>query len=214
MAQKVKNTSADDEDEHEDGYFRTNDKVSARVFLFNTIILYCSINPYIVPFYEQEDKNSILDKLRLTGEHLVFKWTSIDLDIKCSDIVASVNIEKVNPELITTIQDLLTSTIPMYNVQVSFGITDDAGCNWIAYNSISKLTIAEVLAPSLIANYPGINVNLKVVCWNPGKGEHIIFLPAMPHLTNNIVTASYYSGSKYQKRNIIFCNRPLNLWRI
>ena len=32
--------------------------------------------------------NSIMDKLRLAHEHLVFKWTSVDPKIKCLEIVA------------------------------------------------------------------------------------------------------------------------------
>jgi len=42
----------------------------------------------------------------------VFKWSSLDPDIKCSEVVASINIKKVTPEIITKITELLRDTIP------------------------------------------------------------------------------------------------------
>ena len=57
------------------------------------------------------NKNLILNELRLAGEHLVFKWTSIDPGIKCSVVVASINVKKVTPELLTAVLELLTDTL-------------------------------------------------------------------------------------------------------
>ncbi len=47
-------------------------------------------------------QNSILDNLPLAQEHLVFKFSSINLQIKCSEIVASMNVTKVTPGVITS----------------------------------------------------------------------------------------------------------------
>ncbi len=51
---------------------------------------------------EGVQKNSILDNIPLAQEHLVFKFSSIDSQIKCSEIVASVNVTKVTPGVITS----------------------------------------------------------------------------------------------------------------
>ena len=55
--------------------------------------------------------NSIMDKLRLAHEHLVFKWTSVDPKIKCSEIVASSNVEKVTPGVVAMVTEQLRNTI-------------------------------------------------------------------------------------------------------
>ena len=51
---------------------------------------------------EGVQQNSILDNIPLAQEHLVFKFSSIDPQIKCSEIVASVNVTKVTPGVITS----------------------------------------------------------------------------------------------------------------
>ena len=56
---------------------------------------------------KKHKNNSILKKLRLVKDHLIFKFTSISPDVKCSEIIASINIEKVTPEIIATVQELL-----------------------------------------------------------------------------------------------------------
>ncbi len=43
---------------------------------------------------EGVQQNSILDNILLAQEHLVFKFSSIDPQIKCSEIVAAVNVTK------------------------------------------------------------------------------------------------------------------------
>ena len=55
--------------------------------------------------------NSIMGELRLTHEHLVFKWTSVDPKIKCSEIVASSNVEKVTPGVVAMVTEQLRNTI-------------------------------------------------------------------------------------------------------
>ena len=49
---------------------------------------------------EAPSKKTIMDKLRLAHKHLVFEWTSIDSKIKCSEIVAPINVEKVTPKVV------------------------------------------------------------------------------------------------------------------
>lgn len=80
----------------------------------------------------------------------MFKWTSIDPNVKCSEIVASINVEKVTPGLLTTITELLIDILPVYGLHIAFGTSDAAGCNWVAFNSLSDTTITPVLPTELI----------------------------------------------------------------
>ncbi|KAL7527593.1 hypothetical protein ACHAXR_005041, partial [Thalassiosira sp. AJA248-18] len=161
-----------------------------------------------------ETQNSILDELRLAGEHLVFKFTSIDPDIKCSEVVASINVERVTPEIITTVQDLLEDMLPIYGLYVGFGASDAAGCNWVAYKSKATHSIRDMLPEELRNEYPDIDFDLKIACRHPVTDDWIIFIPDMPHLTKNIVTALEYSGSQFQKRNIKYGKCPMHLFLI
>jgi hypothetical protein len=68
MAQKVKDAQSSDDDEQENSPTLANSPISA------------------------VQQNSILDNLLLAEEHLVFKFSSIDPGVKCSEIVASVNV--------------------------------------------------------------------------------------------------------------------------
>jgi hypothetical protein len=86
-------------------------------------------------------QNSILDNLLLAQEHLVFKFSSIDLQIKCSEIVASVNVTKVTPGFITSIIIALRDLLPMVDLQVGMATSDAAGCSWVSYcNTLSSHT--------------------------------------------------------------------------
>ena len=51
---------------------------------------------------QEVQQNSILDNLPLAEEHLVFKFSSIDPQIQCSEIVASVNVTKVTSGIISS----------------------------------------------------------------------------------------------------------------
>ncbi|KAL7542027.1 hypothetical protein ACHAWF_011062 [Thalassiosira exigua] len=159
----------------------------------------------------EKNKNSILDELRLAGEHLVFKWTSIDPDVKCSIIFASINVEKVTPEILTTVLELLMDTLPLYGLGIAFETSDAAGCNWKATENLVTLPISIMLPTSLTRKYPAIDFNINIVFQDPVTDEFVIFLPDMPHLTKNIVTALEYSGSKHQKRSIMYGLCPVHL---
>jgi len=52
---------------------------------------------------EQPQHNSIFGNIPLAKEHVVFKFLVMDPTFKCSEIVASVNVEKVTPPIISTI---------------------------------------------------------------------------------------------------------------
>ena len=73
--------------------------------------------------------NSIMDELRLAHEHLVFKWTSVDPKVKCSEIVAPINVESVTPVVIATITEQLRQIMPVYALGTIGGTSDVAGPN-------------------------------------------------------------------------------------
>jgi hypothetical protein len=52
---------------------------------------------------EQPQHSSIFDNITLAKEHAVFKFLIMDQIVKCSEIVASVNVKKVTSTIISTI---------------------------------------------------------------------------------------------------------------
>lgn len=154
---------------------------------------------------------SILDNLRLAKEHLVFKWTSIDPDVTCSEIVASINIETCTPQVVAAIFTRLRDTLPIYGLKVSHGVADAAGCNWLAFTTMSDLPVSELLPQDLIAKYDIINFNIRIVQKDPVSGRFIIFMPDMPHLLKNIVTALELSSNTKSHRDIKFGKCRVNL---
>jgi hypothetical protein len=84
---------------------------------------------------EGVQQNTILDNPPpLSQEHLVFKFSSIDPQIKCSKIVASVNMTKVTPGVITSVIIALSDLFPMVGFHIGMATSDVAGCNWVAYH--------------------------------------------------------------------------------
>jgi hypothetical protein len=78
-------------------------------------------------------QNSILDNLLLAEEHLVFKFSSIDPGVKCSEIVASTNVAKVRSSIITAIMISLWDLLPMVGLEIGMATRDAAGCNWVLF---------------------------------------------------------------------------------
>ena len=56
---------------------------------------------------EQTQHSSIFDNIPLAKEHVIFKFLMMDLTVKCSKIVASVNVKMVTPTMISTLLNLL-----------------------------------------------------------------------------------------------------------
>ena len=153
-----------------------------------------------------------MDELKLAHEHLVFKWSSLDPDIKCSEVGASINVNKVTPEVITQITELLQDIMPELGLECCLATSDAAGCNWVAFKDImSTHTYRDVLPESITEKYPDIDFDIMCVNQNPVTKEFFIFLPDMCHLTKNIVTALELSSSKTSKRNLKYGRCPLNM---
>ena len=121
---------------------------------------------------ETPSSNSIMDELRLAHEHLVFKWTSIDPKIKCSEIVASINVEKVTPEVVAMVTEQLRNTIPIYGLDCAGQASDAAGANWVAAREIAAThSTKDILPQELINNYPEIDFNVSIVTKDPVSRE-------------------------------------------
>ena len=160
-------------------------------------------------------QNSILDNIPLAEEHLVFKWTSVDPAIKCSMIVASVNVNKVTPAIITTIMITLRDTLPMFGLTVGMATSDAAGSNWASFrDTLSTHTIRDALPRELLEKYPTVDFDVKCLMKDPVTKQWIVFIPDMPHLTKNIVTCLERSSSVQSKRNLKYGKVPLNMWMI
>jgi hypothetical protein len=165
---------------------------------------------------EQEvQQNSILDNLPLAEEHLVFKFSSIDPQIKCLEIVASMNVMKAMSGIIRSVIIALRDLLPMVGLQVGMATSDAAGCNWVSYpDTLSTNTFCDALSCKILDKYPMVDFNVKSLMTDPVTNQWIIFLPNMLHLTKNIVTSLELSLSKNSKHDLRYGKVPINMQMI
>jgi hypothetical protein len=157
----------------------------------------------------------ILDNLPLAEEHLIFKFSSIDPRVKCSDIVASVNVTKVTSGVITSVMISLRNLLPMIGLEVGMATSDAAGCNWVSYcDTLSTHTYRDALQREILDMYPTVDFDVQCLMADPATKQWIIFLHDMPHLTKNIVTALELSSSKNSKRHLKYGVVPVNMHMI
>ena len=113
---------------------------------------------------EAPSNNLIVDELRLTHEHFVFKWTSIDPKIKCSEIVASINVEKVTPKVVAIVTKQLRNTIPVYGLDCAGQASDAAGANWVTAREITAThSTKDILPEELMDKYSKIDFDVTIV---------------------------------------------------
>ena len=99
-------------------------------------------------------QNSILDNLLLAEEHLVFKFSSIDPGVKCSEIVASVNVANVTSSIITAIMISLLDLLQMVGLEIGMAMSDAAGCNWVLFrDTLSTHTFRDALLCKILNKY-------------------------------------------------------------
>ncbi len=154
---------------------------------------------------------SILENLPLAEEHLVFKWVSIDPDVKCSDIVGSINVKKVSAAVITSMMIALRDTLRMFGLEMRMATSDAAGCNWVSFrDTLSTSTFRDALPQQILDKYSGIDYDVKCLMKDPVTGQWCIFIPDMPHLTKNIVTCLELSSSSKSKRKLKLGRVPMN----
>jgi hypothetical protein len=183
MAQKVKGTQSSDDDERENS-----------------------------PTLAVQQK-SIMDNLLLAEEHLVFKFSSIDSGVKCSEIVASVNAAKGTSSIITAIMISLRDLLPMVGLEIGMATSDATGCNCVVSfrDTLSTHTFRDALPCEILYKYPKVDFDVKCLMANPFLKQWVVFLPDTLHLTKNIVTSLKLSSLKISKRNLMYGKVPLNM---
>ena len=166
MAQKIKDAKEDDQVDNVTDSATPTKKVRYMLQLHRCSHVYFVLT-HLKFIVSKVKPNSILDELQLAKQFKVFKFTSIGPDVKYSEIVASIGVEKVTPELISTGMKLIMDTLLFYGFRVGFGTSDAAGCNWVAFNSMSELTLCKILPVNHVSKYPHINFDPQIVHQDP-----------------------------------------------
>ena len=130
--------------------------------------------------------NSILDELKLAQEHLVFKWLPVDPDVKCSEIVTSINGKKVTPQLAASVLGRLRDTLPIYGLHLRFATAYAVGLTWKAFDLMVEHPVSKMIPSELRSKYPLIDYAVKIMHECPVSGSLIVLLPDMPHLVKCI----------------------------
>ena len=107
---------------------------------------------------------------------------------------------------------MLRTVMAIHGLECVMKVADAAGCNWVAMQDIMAThMISDILPKDLMSKYPDIDFDVKIVDKDDVTGEYFIFLPDMPHLTKNIVTALELSSSKFSKRSIKYGKCPIEM---
>ena len=145
----------------------------------------------------------------------MFKFSSIDPGVKCSEIVASVNLGKVTSLIITAIMISLWDLLPMVGLEIGMAMSDAAGCNWVSFwDTLLTHTFRDALPCEILNKYSNVDFDVKCLMTNPFSTQWIVFLPDMPHLMKHIVTSLELSSLKNLKRNLMYGKVPLNMQMI
>ena len=138
----------------------------------------------------QQSQSSILENLPLAEEHLIFKWFSIDPNIKFSETVASIlTVTKVTAAVITSAMISLRDLLPIYDLEIRMATSDTAGCNWLSFGDmLSTHTHRDAFPSWIFDKYPDIDCDARCLTKDPVTMQWCVFIPDMLHLTKNIVT--------------------------
>jgi hypothetical protein len=129
-----------------------------------------------------------------------------------SEIVASIDVSTVTPNVLGNILCFLTKTMKtMYSMETIAVTADGAGENSKVFKSFATDWIDHFLPPDLKASFPDIAFDQKCLKADPITGDPLLFLPDMPHLIKNMVTAMEKSSKPHSKRDLRYCNNPINL---
>ena len=147
----------------------------------------------------QSVNESILDMLHLANEHLVLIWSSAYplRKWKCSEVVASTDVEKCTPQVIYSMISLAADAIQNYgNEQASFvsagNVVDAHGSNWKALLAASTHAASSYLPKELMDEFPVVDFNVVHIFVNLATGLPIVNIPDLLHLTKNTITALEY----------------------
>jgi hypothetical protein len=129
-----------------------------------------------------------------------------------SEIVASIDVSTVTPNVLASILCFLTKTMStMYFMDTIAVTADGAGENSKVFKSFATDSIGDFLPEDLKASFPDIDFEQKCLKVDPITKDYLLFLPDMPHLIKNMVTALEKSSKWTSKRDLKYGNDPINL---
>ena len=136
----------------------------------------------------------------------------MDPDVEMSEIVGSIDVASVSPSVVSNTLLFLIDTLGMtYDLVTAVATADAAGENMSVFKSLASHSVGEFLPESLTSLFPDIDFSEKNLMINQLSDSFVMFLPDMPHLVKNIVTALEKSSKKNSKRNLRYGNDPINL---
>ena len=128
-----------------------------------------------------------MEQIPLAKEHLVCKSTSVDPSIKCSEIVASTDVEKVSSSVMYSMVDLVSSSLPNYEFTCAANIVDAHSSNWSALYAKSTHSASQFLPNELMSEFPLIDFSIVHITVDVVTGKPIVNMPNPVHYLKNIV---------------------------
>jgi hypothetical protein len=130
-----------------------------------------------------------------------------------SEIVAAIDVSKVTPSVVSNTLVYLMDTLSLHGLDTAVVTADGAGENMSVFKGLATHSMGEFLPDSLTSLFPDINFsekNLMIDTETTGDSSFVMFLPDMPHLVKNMVTAMEKSSNKHSKRDLKYKYDPLN----
>ena len=153
----------------------------------------------------------------IAGHHMVWKYTTVDPDIKFSLVVAREDCESLKAaRLEGTLMSLLLALFA-YGLDVCSLCGDGATENVQLFKSLCTETILDWLSNDTKQEFEKLGLleeaAMNVVFINPSTGKPIFVVEDMPHVVKRLANALELSSKKKEKRDLRFeKNRyPINL---
>jgi hypothetical protein len=157
-------------------------------------------------------QSSILENLPLAKEHLIIEWVSINPDIKCSEIVALINVTKVTATVITPIMTSLRDTLPIIDLEIKMATSDAAGCNWVSFcDTLSTHMHCDALPTWIPDEYPDIDYDVRCLMKDPVTMQWCVYIADILHLTKKNVLCLELLSSRSSKRKLRMGKVPMSL---
>ncbi len=88
----------------------------------------------------------------------MFKFSSIDPEVKSLEIVASMNVAKITSSIITAIMISLWDLLPMVGLEIGMATSDAVGCNWVSFwDTLLTHTFPDALPCEILDKYPTLS---------------------------------------------------------
>jgi hypothetical protein len=143
----------------------------------------------------------------IAGHHLVWKYTTVDPDIKFSLVVAREDCESLKAaRLEGTLMSLLLA-LYAHGLDICSLCGDGATENVQLFKSLCTKTIVEWLSDDTMREFDKLGLldeeaAMNVIFINPSTGKPIFVIEDMPHVVKRLVNAMERSSKKKEKRNL------------